>query len=229
MNFAEKLKTLEDKIQAACIRVQRAPEEIQILAVSKQQPTSAIEEAYEYGLRHFGENYVQELSKKKEKEKHLKEIRWHLIGSLQSNKAKQAVTHADFFHALDSKKLAVQLAKQVASLRLSKPWPVFIEVNIDEEPTKKGVTSALAEELAEFLEKQNFLALEGLMCIPKEQQNPNEVRSAFHKLASLAHKISSKSRKNLCLSMGMSNDFEAAIEEGSRWIRIGRLLFGSRQ
>lgn len=229
MNFAEKLKALEERIQAACLRVNRVRSEIQILAVSKQQPTSAIEEAYECGLRNFGENYVQELCKKKETLNHLKEIRWHLIGPLQSNKVKQAVTHADYFHALDSKKLAIQLAKEVASLRLPRPWPVFIQVNIDEEPSKNGITPAETEEFVEFLKKQTFLALEGLMCIPKEQQDQERSRPAFHKMASLVHKISAKIEKNLSLSMGMSNDFEVAIEEGAQWIRIGRLLFGSRQ
>jgi pyridoxal phosphate enzyme (YggS family) len=199
---------------------------VHILAVSKTQSLAAIEEAYSCGLRDFGENYVQELAEKREKLSHLKEIRWHLIGHLQTNKVKQAVEVADFFHALDSEKIVREAARRAKGLRES-PWPVFIEVNVDTEPTKSGASPQELPRLIESVRQEPSLMLEGLMCIPKPTQDKEQLSAAFRRLSMLAA-AGQGPNPPLKLSMGMSDDFEIAIEQGANWIRIGRKLFGER-
>ena len=218
MSLAERLNAIRSEMAQACVLSGRNPKEVHLLAVSKLQPASLIEETYDLGIRDFGENYVQELIKKRQALSHLKEIRWHLIGPLQSNKSKQAVENADYFHALDSLKLANELSKRCETSR--KRLPVFIQVNIDDEPTKSGVSIALLEDIVQQVVTLPNLELKGLMCIP--EQKP-DMRSAFRKMRDLA-----KTRQ-LELSMGMSDDFDQAIAEGANWIRVGTKLFGKRQ
>lgn len=223
MNIAQRLNDIRAQVVAACARGGRSPGEVNILAVSKLQPIALIEEAYALGLRHFGENYVQELLEKRRQLMHLKEIRWHLIGHLQTNKVKQIVNEADFFHALDSKKLIAEIAK-----RAQRPWPVFIEVNVDLEPSKAGVSPKDLAELVQAVQAEPKLQLEGFMCIPEARTPVEMMRPAFRRLAELAQSTPHEGPRCLMLSMGMSEDFAVAVEEGSSWIRVGRKLFGGR-
>lgn len=226
MSLADRLQKIRTEIGNACKRSQRSVSEVHLLAVSKLQPVELIEEAYALGLRDFGENYVQELKEKKEQLSHLSEIRWHLIGPLQSNKAKLALQSADVFQALDSLKLAQKLASAAKALGRQRPWSVFVQVNVDEEETKSGVNPNDLAPLVEGIKNLPALKLTGLMCIPRPRENLEVMRDPFKKLRSLSEQFP---ELGLQLSMGMSEDFQIAIEEGANWIRVGRSLFGARR
>ncbi|MBI2605152.1 MAG: YggS family pyridoxal phosphate-dependent enzyme [Deltaproteobacteria bacterium] len=222
------LSRVRERLKRACIRAGRDPGGAHLIAVSKLQPVALIEEAYRLGVRDFGENYARELAEKRRALKHLPGLRWHLIGPLQTNKAKAAVENADFFHALDSEKLALELCKRVDRIdRLAgrdRPFSVFLQVNLDGEASKSGVAPEDAGGLAAFIRAKNELRLEGLMCIP-EPRPPERMRPAFQRLRELANTIGGEP---LALSMGMSEDFEVAVEEGANWVRVGRAIFGER-
>lgn len=226
VSFAEKLAEIKARIEAACRRSGRNPREVRLLAVSKTQPDVSIEAAYACGVRDFGENYVQDLARRREKLSRLAGIRWHLIGPLQSNKAKLALQNAYAFHALDSEKLARELAKRSATLGLAHAWPVFVQVNVDDETTKSGVAPGDVAKFLDALRTIPELTVEGLMCIPKPGKRPEDSRPAFRALASLTRGLGAP--RALQLSMGMSEDFEVAVEEGAHWVRVGRALFGGR-
>ncbi|MBI3557595.1 MAG: YggS family pyridoxal phosphate-dependent enzyme [Deltaproteobacteria bacterium] len=221
VSIARRLSEIQAVVNAAAARASRKPGDVRILAVSKIQPIALIEECYSLGLRDFGENYVQELVEKRRLLAHLKDIRWHLIGHLQTNKAKQVVNEADCFHALDSEKLLRELAR-----RAERVLPVFIEVNIDDEPSKAGVPPAVVEALVQAVRAEPKLKLEGLMCIPEAKSDPEMMRPAFRRMSALARKV--EQTHPLLLSMGMSSDFEVAVEEGANWVRVGAKLFGER-
>ncbi len=205
----------------------RKLDEIIILGASKTQPVEKLMEAYKAGLRYFGENRVQEGIEKIEKLKDFSDINWHLIGGLQTNKAKYAVKYFELIHSLDRESLADELDKRAK--KINKIQEVLIEVNIGEEDTKYGVHPDKLEKLFEYtLEKENLKIL-GLMCIPPYSENKEDSRQYFAKLRELKEKLESKFKTNLPhLSMGMSNDFDIAIEEGATIVRIGTLLFGER-
>ena len=205
----------------------RKLDEIIILGASKTQPVEKLIEAYKAGLRYFGENRVQEGIEKIEKLKDFSDIHWHLIGGLQTNKAKYAVKYFELIHSLDRESLADELDKRAK--KINKVQEVLIEVNIGEEDTKYGVHPDKLEKLFEYtLEKENLKIL-GLMCIPPYSENKEDSRRYFAKLRELKEKIESELKINLPhLSMGMSNDFDIAIEEGATIVRIGTLLFGER-
>lgn len=230
MSIARRLAEIRESIAMACSRSGRTLSDVRLLAVSKMQPLELIEEAYAAGLRDFGENYVQELAQRRKALLHLSEIRWHLIGHLQTNKAKQALQSAHVFEALDSEKLLQELAHRAADSGARLPWPVFIQVNIDAEPTKSGVLPDAVEKLMYKVISEKVLKLEGLMSIPEPKHPSEKMRPAFRKLAQLAQKTSNACglTSQLQLSMGMSEDFEVAIEEGANWVRVGRKLFGDR-
>lgn len=196
-----------------------------LVAVSKKQPVDSIFELYQLGHRDFGENYVQELVTKAEllRQKGCHEIRWHLIGHLQTNKVKAVSPYISFFHALDSEKLSEKIRTQWKEHKSSKPLPVFIEVNLDLEVTKAGMRSEQVEHFARYLSQLPELELQGLMCIPPAEENP---RAKFIQLRELSQTIRPYTRG--MLSMGMSSDFEVAIEEGATHIRVGTALFGER-
>jgi len=230
VRIAEQYAEIQARIEKAAFRAHRSIAEVHLLAVSKKQPIDAIEEAYSCGVRNFGENYVQELLEKKQSLIHLKDIRWHLIGHLQTNKVKQVIDAAHCFQALDSEKLLSECAKRASSASLKDPWSVFIQVNIDKEESKSGVLPEHALKLAQAALVQSSLKLDGLMCIPKPQENVEAVRDSFIALRQLAQVIEEQTAcSKLKLSMGMSEDFEIAIEEGANWVRVGRKLFGERQ
>ncbi|MEW6056357.1 MAG: YggS family pyridoxal phosphate-dependent enzyme [Bdellovibrionota bacterium] len=226
MSVARNLHEIRSKIFEACKRSNRDANDITLLAVTKFQPLERIFEAYDAGLRDFGENYVQELLERRKHCSHLKEIRWHLIGHLQSNKVKQALGAMHVFQALDSPKLIHELARRQNDQRAS-ALRVYIQVNIDREPLKAGVAVDEVESLVRLVRSQEGLKLEGLMCIPAKAPSSEGTRPAFRKLRELAKRF--QQDEPLKLSMGMSDDFEVAIEEGSHCVRLGTRLFGSRE
>lgn len=224
----ESLQLVRQKIEVAAHRALRNPEEIHLIGVSKTHPADAIREAYDAGLRHFGENRVQEWEGKLGALADLSAT-WHLIGHLQSNKAARA---ARAFHSVDSVddwSLAQRLDRAQAEKRTVDKLRVLIEVHMGGEETKSGVSEADLPELSERILTLAHLEFAGLMCIPPFRENPEEVRPFFASLRKLKEQLESRLLRPLpTLSMGMSHDFEAAILEGSTEVRIGTAIFGTR-
>lgn len=223
----ENLAEVEARIQAACERSGRRREEVKLIAVSKTKPVSMIEEALEEGILDFGENKPQEI---REKYGVLpKEIRWHMIGHLQRNKIKYIIDKASMIHSIDSERLAEAVEAEAAKHNLV--MPILVEVNIAREESKYGL---MEEETLPFIEKVScfpHLRIEGLMTIAPFVENPEENRKYFEKLRKLYVDIKSKNidNVNMCnLSMGMTGDYEVAIEEGATMIRVGTGIFGAR-
>ena len=224
----ENLQQVHLKIEAAARRASRQPEEILLIGVSKTHPADAIREAYEAGLRHFGENRVQEWEGKLAAVADL-QATWHLIGHLQSNKAARA---ARAFHSIDSVddwSLAQRLDRAQAEKGTGEKLRILIEVHMGGEESKSGVSGADLPELAERVIALAHLEFVGLMCIPPFRENPEEVRPFFETLRKRKEELETRISKPLpVLSMGMSHDFEAAILEGSTEVRIGTAIFGTR-
>ncbi len=228
MDIRSNVEKIKEKIKKAAEKVGRNPEEIILLAASKTQPPEKIIQAYEAGIRYFGENRVQEGMKKIDQLKDkLPEAHWHLIGGLQTNKAKYAVRYFELIHSLDRKELADELNKRAK--KIGKIQDVLIEVNIGEEESKYGVKPDQLEELFKYaLEKENLKIL-GLMCIPPYFEDKEKSRPYFKKLREMKNLLEEKYKKTLPhLSMGMSHDFDVAIEEGATIVRIGTAIFGER-
>lgn len=219
---------IRERISQAAERVGRGAEEVTLIGVSKTHPASAIREAYEAGVRHFGENRVQEWDGKLAGTEGLVAT-WHLIGHLQSNKAARA---AKLFHSVDSVDdlaLAQRLHRARGEAGLSGKLRVLIEVWVAEEETKSGAAIEQFPELAENIAQLPRLELRGLMCIPPFLQETERVRPYFRRLRELREDLEKKLGLALpVLSMGMSHDFEVAIEEGATEVRVGTALFGSR-
>jgi PLP dependent protein len=224
----ENLQQVRQKIETAARRAARKPEEILLIGVSKTHPADAIREAYDAGLRHFGENRVQEWEGKFAAVADL-QATWHLIGHLQSNKAARA---AKAFHSIDSVddwSLAQRLDRAQAEKGTAEKLRVLIEVHMGGEESKSGVSEADLPELAERVMTLAHLEFAGLMCIPPFRENPEEVRPFFEMLRKRKGELETRISKPLpVLSMGMSHDFEAAILEGSTEVRIGTAIFGTR-
>jgi pyridoxal phosphate enzyme (YggS family) len=220
----ERLKLVEDRIQKAAARCGRQRSGITLMAVTKKFSADVVREAYELGLRDFGENYVQEFEAKKPRLTAMPDARFHLIGHLQSNKTRVA---AELFHAVqtvDSAKLARRLSDAcVVTSENDKTLEVMIEVKLSEEESKFGALPEALPELVEAIRACARLRLTGLMTMPPWNDDPEQTRPYFARLAALA-----KQHALPKLSMGMSHDFEAAIEEGATHIRVGRGLFGPR-
>lgn len=216
-NLAQNLTQVEERIHNACARSGRRREEITLIAVTKVFPANAIEEAYAAGLRDFGENYVQEFETKSPLLAHLPEARYHLIGHLQSNKSKRAAELFQVIQTVDSPKLARRLEAE------GKPLEIFLEVKLSREEAKHGAEPADLPTLLESIRTCPNLRLRGLMTMPPWSEDPEVARPYFQQLRSLADQHNLRE-----LSMGMSNDFETAIEEGSTHIRVGTALFGQR-
>jgi hypothetical protein len=224
----DNLQRVQERLVAAARKVGRRSEEITLIGVSKTQPAAAIRAAYEGGLRHFGENRVQEWEGKRASLGDLR-ANWHLVGHLQSNKAGRA---AGLFHSVDSVEdlaLAQRLdrirAEQVGAPKLR----VLIEVRVEEEESKNGVKPEEAAALAGKLSEFAHLELAGLMCIPPFLEDAEKVRPWFRRLRELRDSLAREiGREFPVLSMGMSHDFEVAIEEGATEVRVGTAIFGSR-
>ena len=228
MAIRENVEKIKERIEKAAQRAGRKSEDIILLAASKTQPPEKIVEAYEAGIRYFGENRVQEGIKKIEALSDLKDIHWHLIGGLQTNKAKYAVKYFELIHSLDREALTDEIDKRAG--KIGKVQDVLIEVNVGEEETKYGVKPENLEKLFEYsLQKENLRIL-GLMCIPPYFEDPEKSRPYFAMLRDMKEQLEKKFNVSLPhLSMGMSHDFEVAIEEGATIVRIGTAIFGERQ
>lgn len=218
---------VNQQLATACKKYSRAQEEVRVLAVSKTQPLAAVEAAIAAGFYHFGENYLQDALPKIQGLTH-PAIFWHFIGAIQSNKTKEIAENFSYVHTLSRLKIAQRLNKQrPANLP---PLKVFIQVNISNEANKAGVQPAEVFALAKEITQLPQLSLQGLMCLPEAAEDFNQQRQAFAQLAQLQTEINQQLRLSLSeLSMGMTQDLEAAIAEGSTWVRIGTGIFGARQ
>ena len=218
------LKVLE-KIEKAALRAGRAPEEVKLVAVSKTVDIERIREAIEAGVKILGENYVQEAKKKIEEIG--KGVSWHFIGHLQTNKAKYAVKLFDMIHSIDSLQLAEELNRRAG--KEGRIMKVMLEVNISGERTKFGAEEEGAIELGKGVLGLRNLELIGLMTMPPYFEDPEMSRPYFIQLRELKEKMEKEGISVKELSMGMSNDFEVAIEEGATYVRIGTAIFGPRR
>jgi pyridoxal phosphate enzyme (YggS family) len=226
-SIADNFARVRESIARAAERAGRRVEEITVVAVSKTFPAEAIRAAHAAGLRHFGENRVQEWEGKQAHLGSLNDATWHLIGHLQSNKARRAVR---LFHALDSVD-SMELAQKLdsAAAEMDKRLPVLIEVRLDPAASKTGVETADAPKLAQAILKLAHLDLRGLMGIPPYFEDVEKVRPYFRRLRDLRSDLRFSLRQALPeLSMGMSHDFEVAVEEGATQLRLGTALFGER-
>lgn len=222
----ENLETINKRIQNAQAKSPYG-QEVKLVAVSKTKPESDIMEAYDAGVRDFGENKVQELVSKYEDLP--KDIRWHLIGHLQRNKVKYIIGKTYLIHSVDSLRLAQEIEKEAAKKNVT--VDILVQVNISGEESKFGVTKEEAPALVDEIIKMPHINLKGLMTIAPETSNPEEIRYVFKGLKELSIDIKYLNRDNnpVCeLSMGMSGDFEAAIVEGATYVRIGSSIFGAR-
>jgi PLP dependent protein len=223
------IRTIEERIVNAAKSCGRLADEVTLLAISKTFSKECILQAIESGLWQFGENRVQEAEGKIIILNSSRKIEWHLIGHLQSNKARRAAELFDMIHTIDSIKIAVKIDQ--ACKEIGKIMPVLVEVNLGAEDSKSGVDSTQVRDLVETVNKLENLHIDGLMTIPPYFNNPEEVRPYFSKLRELGESLESEQRGCLGrrhLSMGMSHDFEAAIQEGATIVRIGTAIFGSR-
>ncbi|MBI4167020.1 MAG: YggS family pyridoxal phosphate-dependent enzyme [Acidobacteria bacterium] len=226
--IADNIGRVRERIAAASRRAGRAPEDIRLIAITKTVPAERIREAYEAGLRDFGENRVQEAAAKRPALSDLTAT-WHLVGHLQSNKAKPARELFHWFHSLDSMRLGERLNK-VAPCSGDK-LSVLIEVNLGGEESKSGVHESDVLPLAEAAGSFETLEIRGLMAVPPFFDDPGQVRPYFRRLRELATEIATKNLPRVAmqeLSMGMSHDFEVAIEEGATMVRVGTAIFGAR-
>jgi len=225
----QNLRRIQERIAGAAARAGRGAEEVTLIAVSKTHPASAIREAYEAGIRHFGENRVQEWEGKRAETDGLAAT-WHLIGHLQSNKAARA---ARLFHSIDSIDdfaVAQRLDRARAEDSVAGKLRVVIEVRVAPEETKSGVEINELLGLAEKITGLPRLELVGLMCIPPFLEKAEQVRPYFRRLRELREDVAKKLGVALpVLSMGMSHDFEVAIEEGATEVRVGTAIFGTRE
>jgi pyridoxal phosphate enzyme (YggS family) len=219
---------VRERIDAACARARRRPEDIRLIAISKTFPPERIREAYEFGLQDFGENRVQEAEAKRPGLVDLN-ITWHMVGHLQTNKAKSARELFQWIQSIDSLRLAEKLDRFAANR--AERLPVLLEVNLGEEVTKSGAREEEVCRLAEQVGALATIELRGLMVIPPLFEDPQLSRPFFCRLRELAAEIESRKLPNVSmreLSMGMSHDFEVAIEEGATMVRIGTAVFGPR-
>lgn len=226
---------IQYRIDAAAEEYGRDPETIQLIAVSKTFPSAAIEEAMHAGQRAFGENYVQEaVDKIKQLDKLRPWLEWHFIGPLQSNKTAEIAGHFDWMHTIDRLKIAERLSVQREPHARLGPLQVCVQVNISGEESKSGVHPSEALALCEQIAPLRGLTLRGLMAIPEPTQNPNEQRKSFAAVRELFESIRMQKEMTAgfhnfdTLSMGMSEDLEAAIAEGATMIRVGSAIFGQR-
>jgi pyridoxal phosphate enzyme (YggS family) len=227
MSVSENWSRLRARADAAAQRAGRRPDEVTILAVTKTFPAHVVREAYDAGLRRFGENYIQEALAKMAALPD--DIEWHMVGHLQSNKAKQAVERFALIHSLDSVHLAQELDKQAGKRELRQP--VLLQVNIADEDTKFGFEPAQVVDAAREISELEHLEIRGLMTVGPLVHNPEDIRWVFRELRGLRDKVQAQFPElNLReLSMGMTGDFETAIEEGATIVRVGRAIFGERQ
>lgn len=225
--LTENLKDVELKIQEACDKAGRSREEVTLIAVSKTKPVSMLQEVYDLEVRNFGENKVQELNEKFDQLPD--DIIWHMIGHLQRNKVKQVIEKAALIHSVDSLRLAETIEAEAAKKDII--VDILLEVNVAEEDSKFGLKVDEVIPLIEQISKFSHIRIKGLMTIAPFVDNPEENRPVFARLKKLSVDIANKNIDNVSvgiLSMGMTNDYQVAIEEGSTMVRVGTGIFGSR-
>ncbi len=227
-----RLASIEQRIEMACLKSDRSPKEVTLLAVSKTFPLDVIQAAQQLGLAHFGENKAQELERKANVipgKQAGGTVTWHMIGHLQRNKAKVIVAHADVFHGLDSLRLAHALNRKLADA--NRTLSCFVQVNISGEASKAGVMPDALPELLAQATTLPYLRIKGLMTLASPTNDPEDVRPEFRRMRELRDRWNtqhSTSKQLPWLSMGMSGDFDVAIEEGATHVRVGSALFGAR-
>ncbi len=224
----QNLIDIKNRIRHSALQSERDPDEIELIAVSKKVLVPAIEEAVLYGQFYFGENYIQEAVQKKDM--FGERIGMHMLGHLQGNKAKIAAQLFYMIQTIDSIKLASTLARHLDSL--GRTMKILVQINIGNDPNKSGVMPEKAKELLQQLKLLDRIETVGLMTIPPLTSSPEEARPHFRALRNLAIELSQKElfhdNRKVELSMGMSDDFEIAIEEGATMVRIGTAIFGQR-
>ena len=223
----DNIKQVEENIIKSCEKVGRDPKEVTLIAVSKTKPYTAIEEALPSGVLDYGENKVQELTEKYEILP--KDIRWHMIGHLQRNKVKYLVGKVELIHSVDSLRLANQIETEFA--KKNEIASILIEVNMANEESKFGITSETTEQLVREISKLEHVRIKGLMTIAPYTDNPETNREYFRNMKKLSVEITDKNIDNVImnvLSMGMTGDYQVAIEEGATMVRVGTGIFGER-
>lgn len=223
----ENIAAVQENIINACKRSNRDPSEVTLIAVSKTKPVEYIYEAVDSGLTEFGENKVQEMCNKIEDID--KPLCWHLIGHLQTNKVKYIIGKTHLIHSVDSLHLADKI--QAEALKKNTEVDILVQVNVANESTKFGLASAETMDMVEKIAKLSHLHIKGLMTIAPYVENPEENRQIFRQMKQLSVDIASKNIDNVSmdiLSMGMTGDYEVAIEEGATHVRVGTGIFGER-
>jgi hypothetical protein len=223
----ENYASVEKNIEEACRRSGRDRSEVTLIAVSKTKPVEMLQEAFDAGARDFGENKVQEICEKYSQLP--KEIRWHMIGHLQRNKVRQVIDKATLIHSVDSYRLAQEISIQAQKKGLT--MPILIEVNIANEESKFGITAEDTIQLVEEIAVLPNLKIQGLMTIAPYVVDPEENRLYFRQIKQLSVDIKNKNIDNVSmdiLSMGMTGDYQVAIEEGATMVRVGTGIFGER-
>lgn len=221
------LKEIQEKIERSALKSGRKPEDITLIAVSKTYPMESIRQAYQLGCTDFGENKVQELMGKINEATF--PANWHLIGHLQRNKVKYVVGQVALIHSVDSLRLAYEIQKE--SLKKNIITDILLEVNVAKEASKHGIYEEDVQEIVYEISKLSHVRLKGFMTVAPFTEYPEENRLIFRRLYNLSVDIQKQNIDNIStsiLSMGMSNDYEIAIEEGATHVRIGTALFGAR-
>lgn len=226
---ARRIESIRDRIRLAADRAGRNSDDVELVAVTKTVPPDRIIPAIHSGIRAFGESYIQEAMEKIDTLSD-QAVSWHFIGHLQSNKAKYAVRYFDLIHSVDSEKLALEIDREAGKRKVIQR--ILVQVNIAGETSKSGISEEEAIALVRSISRLEHLRVEGLMTIPPFFDDPERARPFFRALAGLGKEISAAGFPRVSmstLSMGMTGDFEAAVEEGATLVRIGTALFGERQ
>ena len=225
--LSDNLHEVQENIRKACERSGRNPEDVTLIAVSKTKPVSDIEQIYAAGIREFGENKVQEMN---DKQKVLPgDINWHMIGHLQRNKVKYIVDNVAMIHSVDSVRLAEEISKEAVKKNVA--VDILVEVNVAKEESKFGLYTEDVSQFVEQISKLPGINIKGLMTSAPFVDNPEDNRQYFKKLKDLSVDINAKNIDNVhmdFLSMGMTNDYVVAVEEGATHVRVGTAIFGHR-
>ncbi len=220
------LGAVRERVANAARRAGRDPASVCLLAVSKQHPASMVRAAYAAGQRDFGENYVQEATAKVDELADLAGVRWHFIGQLQANKTREVAERFAWVHTVDRERIAARLSAQRP--HHAPPLRVLLQVRLGDEPGKGGIAPEGVAALATVVGAMPRLSLRGLMCIPPPAQSFDDQRRPFRRLRELLERLNANGHRLDTLSMGMSDDLEAAVAEGATIVRIGTAVFGSR-
>lgn len=226
-DFKKNLEIIEENICNACKKAGRSRDEVTLIAVSKTKPVEDLQAVYDLNIRDFGENKVQELKDKIEVMP--EDIKWHMIGHLQRNKVKYIIGKVELIHSVDSLRLAEEISKQAKKNNVNAD--ILVEVNIGDEDSKFGTSTEDVIGLVKDIAKLDNISIKGLMCVAPYVVDSEENRPFFHKIKDLSVDIMEENIDNVSmsiLSMGMSNDYQVAIEEGATMVRIGSNLFGKR-